>query len=960
MTQDNNNYVAAWHDYKTDKVIVLERDADGKMYRKRYNSPYYFYVPDDEGSFTSIFGDKLSRHEFESKQEFDSAKNSSPVRFESDFTPLKRILMDVYYKRPAPPIYYAFLDIEVDYAQKLGFAGPTNPYAIINAVTVYQSWTGKFLTGVVPPMVDVKLEDGSIGQVRWTEIPGNNLKKLYAEIDSLIAAKELREGFRPEIVIYNTESELLQFMLNAIVEADIISGWNSTFYDIPYIAERLLLLGGEQLLQRLEHVGVRAPRKEMVNRFGTEEPIYKFQGRSHLDYMELFKKFTFEGRVSYALGNILQEEVGVGKLDFDGTLEELYHNAFPKFVAYNFRDVDGLVQLDSKFKFMAIANQMAHENTVNFDAVLGTVSYVETGIANHAHYELNKIVPDKNIIQNKKVEGAIVLTPTIGLHQWIGSVDINSLYPNTIRSLNISPEKIIGQFETHGTNDEKEQAWKDIAGLSYDSHPETKHTLFLESGEQLLMTGSEWKQLIIDNRWAISAYGTVFDQSCGKGVVADILGYWYDERKRLQAEKKKYAKLAKAETDPLKKAEYEKLEEQYDLLQLTKKISMNSLYGALLNAAFRFGDERMGASTTGTGRAITTHMMYTIEELATGKAKRYAKVLGVEKIAKSSGIGYSGMFYMLKRDQWDKNRKLFLNKNAQPPEDFEDFEAIIYGDTDSAYFHTKATNKADAVLIADEIAKLTNDTFPKFMRDAFNCQPEFDQLIKAGREVVGERALFQAKKKYIIKVVDLEGFAVDKMKSMGSEIKKADTPKIIQKFLKETVDKILSGDDYSEVATFVNQQRRTVLKNKLNVFELGVAKQVNNLDKYTAEYLNPGSMTVRNPENGKDKKLTITGQARAACNYNFLLDTFEPGAKPVSAGDKILIYCLKPNDFGFKTIGFPAEISHFPKWFLENFTVDINLTEEKMFDSKLEGIFSALGKDVPSPQSVLTNSIMEF
>jgi DNA polymerase elongation subunit (family B) len=197
---------------------------------------------------------------------------------------------------------------------------------------------------------------------------------------------------------------------------------------------------------------------------------------------------------------------------------------------------------------MAIANQMAHENTVNFDAVLGTVSYVETGIANHAHYELNKIVPDKNIIQNKKVEGAIVLTPWLGLHEWVGSVDINSLYPNTIRSLNISPEKIIGQFETHGTNDEKEQAWVDICGINsvaLNANPDAKHTLFLESGEQLLMTGREWKKLLIDNKWAISAYGTVFDQSCGRGVVPDILQYWYSERKRLQAEKKKWSKEVK-------------------------------------------------------------------------------------------------------------------------------------------------------------------------------------------------------------------------------------------------------------------------------------------------------------------------------------------------------------------------------------------------------------------------------
>ena len=131
----------------------------------------------------------------------------------------------------------------------------------------------------------------------------------------------------------------------------------------------MVLAGGKSLLQRIDHIGVREPRKEMVNRFGSPEPIWKLTGRSHLDYMKLFQKFTFEGRVSYALGNILEEEVGMGKLEYDGTLERLYHDDFPLFVAYNFRDVSGLVDLDGKFKFIAQANQMAHENTVHFDAV---------------------------------------------------------------------------------------------------------------------------------------------------------------------------------------------------------------------------------------------------------------------------------------------------------------------------------------------------------------------------------------------------------------------------------------------------------------------------------------------------------------------------------------------------------------------------------------------------------------
>jgi len=934
MTDTKRNYVAAWVDWNADKIVVLERDHDGKLHRVRYNPPYYFYIKDDEGPYTSIFGDKLTRAEFDSRDQFEQAKRMFPEghRFESDIAPLKRVLMDYYYDRPSPLVHYAFLDIEVDYQQSMGFAGPMDPYAPINAITIYQSWTKKYLTYVVAP----------------PEFTGT-VKDLEDKIAELTESKQLRAGHVPKIVIVGDEIELLHKFVASIADADIISGWNSEFFDIPYLCERLVKAGGEPLLQKLDHIGVKPPKKEMVNRYGSEEPVWKFSGRSHLDYMRLFQKFTFEGRVSYSLGNILQEEVGVGKLEYDGTLEQLYHNDFPTFVAYNFRDVDGIVQLDSKFKFIALANQMAHENTVHFDAVLGTVGYVETGIANHAHYKLNKIVHDKKIQDNEKVEGAIVLNPNIGLHVWLGSVDIKSLYPNTIRSLNISPEMIVGQFEAG------EDAWAAIRDGG-----SVRLCLTLESGEQHMATADEWKAALIEQKWAISAYGTVFDQGKGKGVVADILGYWYTERKRLQAEQKKWAKKFEQLPDGPEKEEAKRQEEHYDLLQLTKKISMNSLYGALLNIAFRFGDERMGASVTATGRAITTHMIETIGESLTGNKHKLDKrvitddnkksaeavmniIDGWLSLPKSSSIGGSSIYKPLMHDgkEW-----VFSN-------------AIIYGDTDSCYYQcVGATDKDTAIKIADDVAEVANQSFPAFMRSAFNCQPEFDELISAGREIVGVRGLFQAKKKYMVKIVDKEGFAPKPgkdMKTQGSEIKKADTPKIIQKFIKTTVDMILDGKSYDEVATFVNSQRKDIVKKKDNLFLLGVAKQVNNLESFLAEYNAPGSMRASN-----GNKLTVPGHVRAALNYNALLNSIDKGAKPIRAGDKVLVFYLKPNQHGYDAVAFPSEFTKFPKWFTENFAVDIKKTETRMFDNKLEGIFRAIGKDVPSPQSVLTNSILEF
>jgi ASC-1-like (ASCH) protein len=249
----------------------------------------------------------------------------------------------------------------------------------------------------------------------------------------------------------------------------------------------------------------------------------------------------------------------------------------------------------------------------------------------------------------------------------------------------------------------------------------------------------------------------------------------------------------------------------------------------------------------------------------------------------------------------------------------------------SCYFKTGATNKEEAIEIADRVAVLTNKSFPAFMRESFNCQPGFDDLIKAGREIVGVRGIFQAKKKYMIKVVDLEGFAVDKLKTQGSEIKKADTPKIIQKFLKETVDKILEGESYASVADFVINQRKKILRNEENTFKLGVAKQVNNLGAYQHAYDMTSKGGVINPETGR--KITVPGHVRAALNYNKLVggwskgedvfEGFDPGSKLISSGDKILIFSLSKNEFDIETIGLPAELSKFPQWVTENFKIDI-------------------------------------
>ena len=510
------NYISAVHDYSEDKILIWERPIQGGERTLRIiEPPRYFYVPDEAGEFTSITNVTLKKLTFETDDEFKEGIKRNPVRFESDIQPVARALMDLYCGVPPPALHYAFLDIETDYKSELGFSSPMNPYAPINAVTIYQSWSKKYLTYAVPPK---GYADRAIFQ-----------EKLLA------LSKELQFDFELDVTLCSNERELLLRLIDDVQDADVISGWNSEFFDLPYIVKRIEQVLGKKSVAHLSFKGANPPKERMITRFGEPSLTYVLSGRAHIDLLDAYKKFTFEGRTSYSLANISAEELNAPKLEYDGTLEELYNNDFVYFCAYNIRDVQCLVGLEHKFKFMPLMNNMAHENTVPLITILGTVRYVETGVMNHAHSMHNRICTDKSRPEkNKKVEGAVVMTPLAGLHKWIGSIDIKSLYPSTIRALNMSSETFVGQFV------DNEKAWAGIEAKS-----EQLFSCAFADGTFATYTATEWGALIRDSGYAISAFGTLFDQNT-PGMLADMLSFWYNERVRLQAEKKKYEALAES------------------------------------------------------------------------------------------------------------------------------------------------------------------------------------------------------------------------------------------------------------------------------------------------------------------------------------------------------------------------------------------------------------------------------
>lgn len=585
-------------------VRVWERNSSGVRIEKEYDAPYYFYLEDEEGEYKSIFGKRLSRYDFDDKDEFISMVSRFKSRnipvYESDISCELKVLSANYYDAKLPVIHMAFFDIEVDYDERIGHADSTNPYAPINAISIGTYWNKKSYVIAVPPQ-------------GWDS---NTLDSSLLEL--------------AEIILVKDEKALLRKFLDIIEDADLLSGWNSQFFDIPYICERLLINFGKTGLARMSFPNSRNPRKREVDVMGKTQFVYDLYGRVHLDYIDLFKKYEVAERPSYKLESISEEVLpNLQKLEYTGSLAKQYRENFNWFLRYNIRDTEILVGFEEKLGYVQVANVMAHTSTAKFNDVLGTIRLADTAIINQCHYVEDVIVPDWQEQEDGSIRGAYVLYPQIGMHQKLGSIDINSLYPNAIRAVNISPETMVGQFLNNIRDFEEIRNETDaLVRLEYmDGKIEEK-------------TANDWYTELFERKWSVSGYGTVFTQE-KIGVIPSILAAWYAKRKDYQRKEGEFEQLSieylkthgkqnagkglvERESVFLTDAEakeYDSLCEQTEYnhkLQYVYKIKLNSLYGALTNYRFRFFRLELGESTTGTGRAVLKHQCRKTAELLDG------------------------------------------------------------------------------------------------------------------------------------------------------------------------------------------------------------------------------------------------------------------------------------------------------------------------------------------------------
>lgn len=747
------SYISAQLSQNRSQVLVWERNEKGERVVQRYKTPLFFYMEDHAGNHSSIFGTHLSKFTFDNYNEFYQTKQGLIAKnvtlYESDIRPEYKVLSQNYYNAPMHKLHISFLDIEVDYDPTRGFADAENPYAPISAISLFHQYSGRKLVFAVPPKIK-----------NWSD---EALDKLRS---------------KAEIIICANEKELLKKFLIEIYDSDVLSHWNGFGYDMPYLYERLRMNFGVDVANLLSFEDAKAPfYKEALNKFKIPFKKLMISGRISLDYMELFIKFAPSALDSNALESVAETELPhLPKLSYEGSLYNFYNEKFVEFVEYNIRDTEILEGLENKFGYVELAIQMSHMNTAMIDDVLGTVKMTEMAIINHCHHDKNLVVPDckKNTASNEKFKGAFVLDTVMGLHKWVASLDVQSLYPSVMRTLNVSPEKVIGQFY------DKFMAFEYIQNRD----PNANLTVLYENETSETKTAAEWADYLTEYNWAVSGYGTIFDQA-EMGIIPSILTKWFNERKE-------FKKIA---------AEFKGIDDEkynyYDRLQTIKKLSLNSTYGACGNEFFRFFDIRLAESTTRSGQAVLNHMIRTIA----------LKLDGIYTYPSPS---------------------------------------IILGDTDSCYFLTGAENADDALFVGRYIQKIINEAIPAYAIQNFLVASDRAGLIRVEQEIVADAGIAVAKKNYVFHLVYKDGKTPkpgEDMKVTGLQIKKSTIPKPIRKKLLPIVETLLKEQDWKKMATTLINFRDYLI-NEEKIMEIGLPKMVKNVEEYVRHYEAKTGVTV--------------------------------------------------------------------------------------------------------------------
>ena len=618
------------------------------------------------------------------------------------------------------------------------------------------------------------------------------------------------------------EKELIQEFLTFWEknQPDIITGWNTEFFDIPYLYNRIRKVFDEDEVKRL------SPWKSVTSRsvytMGRSHQIVEIQGVAHLDYFDLYRKFTYTNRESYRLDHIAFVELGERKEGnpFE-TFKDWYTRDYQSFIEYNITDVELVDKLEDKMKLIELCLTMAYEAKVNYMDVLGTTKYWDILIYNYLRKK-NIVIPQKvNKEKSEKYEGAYVKEPIVGMHNWVMSFDLNSLYPHLIMQYNISPETLVAD--------------KAVKDMSVDKLLERKVDTSILKDATLTPNGALFKT----NK---------------KGFLPELMENMYNDRVTY----KKKMLEAKQEYENTKDKKLLKDISRYNNIQMAKKISLNSAYGAIGNAYFRYYNLLVAEAITTSGQLSIRWIESTLNE--------------------------------------------YLNKILDT--DKQDY--VLASDTDSVYITFNGLvnkvfkDRKETTKIIDFLDTIATEKIEPFIDRSYSELASYvnaySNKMSMKREVIANKGLWTAKKRYILNAYDVEGvrYKEPQLKIMGLEAVKSSTPAPCREKIKEALKIIMSGDE-KMLNTFIQDFRKEFMN--MAPEQIAYPRSVNGLSKWT------------DSSNLFAKGAPI--HVKGAILYNHLIKRHKLGNKypNIMEGDKIKFLHLKtPNVYQSTAITFSTRL----------------------------------------------------
>ena len=650
---------------------------------------------------------------------------------------------------------------------------------------------------------------------------------------------------------------------------DIVTGWNTKFFDIPYLVNRIHRLFGDDSTQAiaLSPWGRVNPYEVMFK--NKKEVCYDIVGVSELDYYELYRKYSSNpNQESYKLDHICSVELGERKVDYSeyANLHQLYRLDYQKFIEYNIRDVELVKKLEDKLRLIELALTLAYDAKANYDDVFSQVRMWDTIIYNALKKKHVVIPPKSKNVKKDQYAGAYVKDPILGMHNWVASFDLNSLYPHLIMMYNLSPETLIEHSDYDG-----------------EIHELIKQNV---SVDRLLFQYIDTRAL--KNKKVSLTPNCQFFSIEKQGFLSELMETMYEDRAMYKKKAIDAKKKLQTSTSVSERIDLEKQISKYNNIQLAKKVTLNSAYGAIGNSFFRFFDVRIAEAITLSGQ------------------------LAIKWI--------------------EKKLNDHLNKILKSKEDY-----VIASDTDSIYLNLgpliekalgEVTDKKKVITMMD---KFCNENIQPFIDKSYQELADYvnaySQKMIMKREALADKAIWTAKKRYLINVYDNEGVRYDipQLKIMGLEAIKSSTPMVCREKIKDAFKIMVDGSE-AKLIKFIDQFRKEF--KTLPAEEVAFPRSVNDLKKYSDE----------RAIFSKGTPIHVKGSL--IYNHTLAEKNITKQYETINDGDKIkFMYVREPNPLQCTVISFPNIL---PKEFDLQQYLDYNTQFDKTFLEPLKIVMDAI------------------